>query len=481
MRLSRLLQADRPMLAIGLAALAAMLLSGCSEAERLVQIVPRLVSPGAGSHPVLPQPPSPAARLDTLPPRQPNGAFDFEPAGRDEQGRLLYRVRIRPGGSPYLVARSMLTPLFMVDGKDAAAYVNDAYFRAHPNRTPSSIQPGDEFLLPLPPDTFVVRWQEEREERFSHRGRLREYVSERGDRLYYYLTDPFPIRYEFQLAESHGRSAIHFHPDLAFLLETGRTDPLRLAQLVYRVPNPDIFQVEAMRGLVAGVRPGVGATLEIDRTHTHLDPVREALPQAIRTERVAEPERAHLLRAVFAPDSPVPFVAVEDALGTRTNLDELSDGRVFRIEYHRDNTVRVYYKTGQDDTLGKRDPYQLRENERWSTLCQALAPGVDGPIKWGPGEPSDLNPFPTARDPRQRQPNPRESYDYLLPGRVLVLTFRPVRFKSDLRAAIAFRDVLGEVRERYRGQIDAALEGLDWLQKRATAGTHAANSATPKG
>jgi hypothetical protein len=458
-----------------------LLLSGCSEAERLAQIVPRLASPGASSHPVLSQPSSPPVPVDKLPPRQTTGAFDFEPAGVDNQGRLLYRIRIRPGGSPYLVARAMLTPLFLVDGKDAAAYVNDAYFREHPDRSPSTIQPGDEFILPLPSDAFVVRWQEEREEHFGHRGRLREYVSERGDRLLYYLTDPFPIRHELQPAESNGRSTIEFHPDLAFLLESGRTNPLRLAQLVYRVPDPDIFQVEAMRALVAGVRPGVATTLEIDRTHTHLDPVREVLPQAIRTERIAEPGRAHLQRAVFAPETPGPFVAVEDALGTHSNLAELPDGRVFRIEYHRGGTVRVYYKTGQDDALGKRDPYQLRENERWSALYQTLAPSADNPIKWGPGEPADLEPFPTARDPHQRLRVPRDSYDYLVPGRALVLTFRPLRFASDLRATIAFHEFLGEVRERYRGQIEAALEGLDWLQKRTTAGNQPADAAAPRG
>jgi hypothetical protein len=474
-------QPVRRSLAIGVAALAALLLSACSDAERLAQIVPRLTSPGARSHPVLPQPPSPPAPTDELPPRQPNGAFDFEPAGTDEQGHLLYHVRIRPGGSPYLVSRTMLTPLFQLDGKDAAAYVNDAYFRAHPDRTPSTIQPGDEFVLPLPSDAFLVRWQEEREERFGHRGRLREYVSERGDRLFYYLTDPFPIRYELQPAESNGRGTIQFHPDLAFLLESGRTDPLRLAQLVYRVPDPDIFQVEAMRTLVATVRPGVGATLELERTHTHLDPVRDVLPQAIRMERVPEPERAYLQRAVFAPDSPVPFVAVEDALGTHMNLVELPDGRVFRIEYYRDATVRVFYKTGPDDALGKRNPYQLRENGRWSTLYQTLAPSADSPIKWGPGEPADLEPFPTARDPHQHAHVPKESYDYLVPGRALVLTFRPLRFKSDLRASIAFSEILGEIRERYRGQIEGALNGIEWLQKRATTGNQTASANAPRG
>jgi hypothetical protein len=113
------------------------------------------------------------------------------------------------------VAAGKLTPLFELEGKDAAAYVSDAYFEAYPDRTPFTIQPDDEFQLAVPPDTFVVRWQEDRQEDFGHRARLREYVGERGEQLRYYLTDPFPIVYELQSAETAGRSVVHFHPDLA--------------------------------------------------------------------------------------------------------------------------------------------------------------------------------------------------------------------------------------------------------------------------
>ena len=134
---------------------------------------------------------------------------------------------------------------------------------------------------------------------------------------------------------------------------------------------------------------------------------------------------------------------------------------MFRIEYQRDGTVRVYYKTGPDDALGKRDPYQFRENERWAALYDALAPAGDKPVKWGPGEPADLEPFPTARDPRQRDPR---SYDYLVPGRVLVLTFRPTRFEADIQAQTEFRELLRDTRERYRSEIDGALRALDRVQ-----------------
>jgi hypothetical protein len=339
--------------------------------------------------------------------------------------------------------------------------VADAYFREHPGRTPRTIQPDDVFTLTVPTDAFVVHWQEERQESFGHPARVREYVSERGDRLRYYLTDPFPVRYELESADAPGRGVVHFHRDLAFFLNTRRTDPLRLAQLVYRVPDPDIFQVETMRRLAESAQLGVETTLDLDRTNLYLDPVRAALPDALRMETIAEPERAHLQRAVFGPDADVPFLAIDDSLGKRTELGGLLDGQVFRILYDWDGTVRVFYRTGPDDTLGKRDPYSLRENERWADVYARFAPAGSQPIKWGPGEPSDWEPFPTARDPTQRDPN---SYDYLATGRVVLLTFKPIRFDFDLQAQAQFATFLAETRQRYRDYLNLAFQALDTFQ-----------------
>ena len=66
--------------------------------------------------------------------------------------------------------------------------------------------------------------------------------------------------------------------------------------------------------------------------------------------------------------------------GHRIDLSELEAGRVFRIEYLWAGAVRVYYKTGPDDAAGKRDPYQLRENERWAAVYQRLAPSLNNPV-----------------------------------------------------------------------------------------------------
>ncbi|MCC7105947.1 MAG: hypothetical protein IT307_12460 [Chloroflexi bacterium] len=463
-----------------LVTLLAGLLSGCAEAGRLAQVVPRAILPDRGPRLTLlpPTPPHPGAQL--LPPAQDNSGFDCQPAGRDAQGRLLFRIRIQAGGSPALVAFSKLTPLFQVDGMDAPSYVAQAYFQANPGRTATSIQPGDEFTLVLPPDAFVVRSQHEQDETLGLPARVRDYVSEQGDRLRYVLTEPFPIRYEEQRADSPGHVLVHLSPDLAFLLGAGRVDARSLAQLLFRVEDPDIFQMEATSRLIGGLQPGAGTTVEIDRSRTYLDPVREALSVAQSTEPVSESARAYLTRAIMPPDQRSTFLAVEDAVGMRDSLDGLPPGQVIRIEYHPDGVVRVVYRTGEDDGRGRRDPFLLRENERWATLYQRLEPNADPPIKWGPGEPSDLPPFPTARDPYQRNSDPQHAYDYLVPGRVLVATFYPVRYLSNVRAQLELRVLLHDLTNRYRDQLDPILEAFGALETRAGVAESPAADTTPR-
>jgi hypothetical protein len=418
--------------------------------------------PAAQSNGAASQPPQ------ELPPRQANEGFEFDPAGRDTSGQLLFHIKILAGGNPYQVARSKMTPLFNVDGKTSATYISDAYFNANPNRTPSTILPGDEFTLSLPPDTFIVRSQEEREEHLGQAATVREYVSERGDRLRYYLTDPFPLLYELLSADSNGIASIQLHGDLPYLLGNGRTDVVRLAKLIYQVEDPDIFQLEAVRRLTATLKPGEPTTIRIDRNQQHLDPVRDAWPRAFRIEPVPEPGRRHLTRAVFQQSANPRVLAIEDAVGDGTEIGELTDGRVFRIEYNRDGSVRVYYKTGPDDARGKRNPYLLRENERWSALYRRLAPDTDVPVKWSGGEASDLDPFPTARDPDHHADDPVRAYDYLVPGRTIVYTFQPIRTLAAVEAQIEFHDLLRDIRDRYRTQIEQALDFIERRSKNAS-------------
>src|SRR5262249_49931564 len=158
------------------------------------------------------------------------------------------------------------------------------------------------------------------------------------------------------------QAVLRFHPDLAYLLGSGRLDPISLAKLVYGVDAPDMVQARIIRKLAADVPPGQAAELTVDRTRTYLDPVRQAMTQATIVEQVDSWDRRTLTRAVFTREEVAPFLAVEDSLGNRPDISDLPAGQVFRIEYGRDGVVKVAYLTGDDDERGRRDPYQLREN-----------------------------------------------------------------------------------------------------------------------
>ncbi|HZT09190.1 MAG TPA: hypothetical protein VFC51_19375 [Chloroflexota bacterium] len=451
-----------------LVVVSAFLITSCREARFVAHVTARALDERPAQV-VAPTPVAQAAPFDPLriPPDEAS-TFDFRSDGTAENGDLLYHVRIKAGGNPATVALAKLTPLFEIDGESAPEYVTDAFFRANPERNARSIQPGDEFELELPPDTFVVRSTIEATETYGGTAIVRTYVSERGDVLRYYLTEPFPIRYETMRAGDPGNWVVRFDPDLAYLLTRGLTDPRRLAQAVYRVADPDVFQTERIRSLIADVAPHAELTLEVDRTHTYLDPVREVLSRASAVVPVTENDREDLTRYVFTPDSGSPFAAVEDALGTRSHITELPDGRVFRIQYGWDGVVRVFYRTGRDDARGMRDPYALQENERWAALYAAIGASTDSPVKWGPGIPSDLPPFPSARDPANGDEG---SFDFLIPGRTLVLTFEPTRFQSDVRAESELRSGLREMQQELRGPIEQGSAIINWLTGRSRSGS----------
>jgi hypothetical protein len=407
-----------------------LLLIACQPAERIAEVGPKIVLPSEPRQLPTPVPVAQPQERPPLPPEQTSESYLFLPTDPDPAGWRQFRVKIGPGGSPSLVALEKLTPLFQVEGKGPVQYVTEAFFATNPHRTPRSIQPGDEFLLRVPPDQFVVRWQEEREEDVDGRTLVREYVSDRGDRLTLYLADRFPILYELSPADGNGQAQLRFHADLAFMLGSGRLDELGLARLIFRVQ--------------------VGATAVHKQVGTHLDPIRQAMLQASIIERVPEPELRHLTRAVFVREEVAPYLAIEDALGTQPDISQLKTGQVFRIEYGRDGVVRVSYLTGDDDERGKRDPYELRDNERWAGIYGTYLPGDASPVGWGPGEPSDIPPFPTARDPNRRVLEGERSYDYLLAGRAVMYTFRPTRTRADLRTETEFGQAMAELSKQYK-------------------------------
>jgi hypothetical protein len=396
-----------------------------------------------------------ASPNDRAAPQTDDSTFRFTDAGSDDRGWLKFNVTIQPGGSPAGVAETKFTPLFSVDGKDPIRYVTDAFFQSNPNRRVTTIQPGDSFDLALPPDTFVVQSRVEQQDAIS-RARYAEYISDHDDALRYYLTDPFPILFEIASGAAASQWTIHLHPELSNLARTGRTDPIRLAQLIYRVPDPDLLQVESARQLLADDAP---RTIVVDRARSHLDVGRQFDDLAIQTERVAELGLQHLTRRVFPPDQGVPFMAVEDA----TQVDDTRQGTVVRVEYAWDGTVRLVYRTGSEDTKGKRDPYQLRENERWATLYKLYGDSANAqPVKWGEGVPSDYPPFPSARDPYQHG----DSYNFLIAGRYLVLAFQPARFGEVQPGDVDMSSMLESIRGRYGKEIGSLLSLTDGLRAR---------------
>jgi hypothetical protein len=434
----------------------AMLLAGCDRAATPLPKSSVGVVPGweIATEP-LPKVGAAGAPTATPPDASGGPGFGFEPDGIDDDGWLRFQVTIRSGGSPAGVAEAKLTPLFTVDDKDPISYVTDAFFQANPGRRPTTIQPGDAFSLSLPPDTFVVQSAIEQPDPLFGSAQVMEYTSDHGDMLRYYLTDPVPIRFEIAGASAPALWTIHLHPDLPTLVGAGRTDANRLARLIYRVPDPDLLQVQAARQLLEGNAP---RTIVVDRSQSHLDVGRRFDDLAIRTERVPEPGLQHLVRRIFPPDQGVPFMAVEDA----TVVDDDREGTVVRVEYRWDGSTRLIYRTGRDDTKGKRDPYKLRDNERWAALYQAYGGDPEAqPIKWGPGEASDFPPFPSARDPWQQT----ESYDFLAAGRYLVLTFQPMRFSRSQDGGPDVMGMLEAVRGRYGQEIGSLLSFMDGMRR----------------
>jgi hypothetical protein len=381
-----------------------------------------------------------------------NTTFDFASDGTDDNGWLKFAVKIGAGGSPAGIAEAKFTPLFNVQGKDSVNYVTDAFFQSNPTRRANTIQPGDSFTLSLPPDTFIVASEVDRQDPLAPGARYTEYVSDHGDVLRYYQTDPFPVRYEVASGTDATSWTLQLHPEMQNLVRAGRVDAVSLARLMWRVPDPDLLQVESARQLLA---QGAAQTIVVDRSVSHLDTGRQYDDHAIQTEPVAEPGRQHLVRRIFPPDGNLPFMAVEDA----ARVDDDREGTVVRIEYRWDGQVRVIYRTGIEDTKGKREPYKLRENERWEALySESGSDAYAQPVKWGAATPSDFPPFPSARDPHEKG----DGYNFLLPGRYLVLTFQPTRFAEGAPTDTDMSGVLASVRKNYGSQI-AVLSG--WLDQ----------------
>ena len=126
---------------LALLLLLSLLATACQQADRVLGALPRMV--GRGGEPAAPGGPASVSRSEQiaeLPPEQPTEGFDFERLD-DQGGNRRFRVRLRAGGSPALVAARKLTPLFEVDGKNAEQYVSEPTSRRIPGGPPRRCSP----------------------------------------------------------------------------------------------------------------------------------------------------------------------------------------------------------------------------------------------------------------------------------------------------------------------------------------------------
>ena len=239
----------------------ALLTAGCQQVERLAEVAPRVDhARGLAGAPRHGAPVAPAAPRVTLPPEQRPTRSTGSRSGPTRPAMAAVQGDASAvGGSPSLVALEKLTPLFNVDGKGPVEYTTEAFFAAEPASDPA-LDPAGRRVRADGACRHVrgaLAGGATRTAMFGQT-RLRDYVSDRGDRLRLYLTDRFPILYELGPWTRPGQALLRFHPDLAYLLGSGRLDPLGLARLMYRVEHPDLVQMQITRKLAAEVqaRPG---------------------------------------------------------------------------------------------------------------------------------------------------------------------------------------------------------------------------------
>jgi hypothetical protein len=142
------------------------------------------------------------------------------------------------------------------------------------------------------------------------------------------------------------------------------------------------------------------AKITVDVNRRYLDDFRNARDRATRTEDTPEGLKAYFFGR---DDQDVPFVRVDDAIGDETDPGNFP--RLFRVAYYRDGTVRKYLITEAGDSTGA---LGRPDSETWRRTLTSWQ-------EWLPGQPEALPPFAPAIS----------SAGGLLPGRILVLSFRP--------------------------------------------------------
>jgi hypothetical protein len=309
-------------------------------------------------------------------------AYEVTPLGTDPaRGVDRYRVTIRAGGTFYGVAVDHLPLLVIEEGEGRALELVEQAWRAqYPTRSPGDVQPDDQFLLEVPIGTFVSRV-------IRRDGERDVFESFTGDQLTTFPGDP-AIAYRLRRAGAPDRAEV--------LINGGQAPVIEETKRVYDVDPPDFIQVRTVRGALQERM----TRLIVDLTKKYLDDFRNYRERAVRIDDLPERLRAYSFDRAHTD---IPFVRVEDGVGDETDPGNFP--KVFRIAYFRDGTVRRYIVTETGDSLG---PLTRPDSAAWTRILPAWQ-------EWLPGQPEALPPFTPAIS----------EAGTLLPGRILVVAFRP--------------------------------------------------------
>jgi hypothetical protein len=309
-------------------------------------------------------------------------ATSVTPMGPDAgQGIDRYQIVVGRGSSLWEIAVNHL-PLTALEQGDAKAVemVEQAWRQQFAERGNTGVQPEDAFVLEVGSGTFVSKSFRREPDRLI-------YESFRGDRLTTFPRDS-TIGYRLQRADSPDRAEV--------LIHGGQADAVEEARRVYDVSAPDFLQVRAIRGALQERT----SKLTIDTNKKYLDDFRMHRDRAVRVEETPEGMRAYW----FDRDQlDIPYVRVDDAVGDET--DPARFPRLFRVAYHRDGTIRKYLITEAGDSVGA---LGRPEDASWTRVLPTWQ-------QWQPGQPEALPPFTPAIS----------GAGSLLPGRILVVAFRP--------------------------------------------------------
>lgn len=308
--------------------------------------------------------------------------YEIIPLGTDAARRVdRYQVTLGPGASLWELGFNRLPLVAIEQGDQKVVDLIEQSFRAaYPDRGPELVRPGDTFVLEVPAGTFVSRSIDRQPDRVV-------FESYAGDQLTTFPRDPV-VQYRLRRASA---------PDqIEVLIQGGQANAVDEAKKVYDVDQPDFLQVRTVRGALQERT----AKITVDVNRRYLDEFRAVRDRAVRVEDTPQGLKAYFFNR---DDADIPYVRVDDAIGDET--DPANFTRIFRIAYYKDGTIRKYVITEAGDSLGA---LAQPSSEVWRQTLPSWQ-------EWLPGQPEALPPFAPALS----------SAGALLPGRILVLAYRP--------------------------------------------------------